>query len=225
MIKWTFACPSSESECAQLIYTYCKQLTAMKLSSASSTSDRVSCMHGPGECIGNMLILCAANLPFPPSTSSSLSSAAGKTPPIRSLGFANCLISKYERIPSRTFVQNCAAEYGIDFGDLNRCVSRGLEMGSVDLDDNDDDDILDEDGYENETDEVEGDKPSGLHLLRKSFKRSKQVGASKSCTVRVDEKVWCIHDGGEWVECGDESRRSDVWTLVDEIERLWQERN
>ena len=208
--------------------------------SASENSDRVSCMHGPGECVGNMLILCAANLPFPASSSSagsdystlssSLSSlSTGKTPAIRSLGFANCLVSRYEDIPDRTFVHNCAAEYGIDFDALNRCVSRGLETGSVELwnaDDSEDDNnaSLKSKKYKtaNRDDEEE---PSGLDLLRKSFARSKKVGASKSCTVRVDEKVWCIHDGGEWTECGDGEYRSEVWALVDEIERLWQDRN
>ncbi len=74
-------------------------------------------MHGQTECLGNMLSLCANNL-FPDN-------------PKISLGFSNCLIMSYQRIPSRDLVQSCALEHGIPFEDLNACVSeegKGLDL-------------------------------------------------------------------------------------------------
>ena len=74
-------------------------------------------MHGQTECLGNMLSLCANNL-FPNN-------------PKISLGFSTCLIMSYKRIPSRDLVQSCALEHGIDFEDLNNCVSeegKGLDL-------------------------------------------------------------------------------------------------
>jgi len=79
--------------------------------------DSVHCMHGPSECLGDSLILCAQSL-YGNST-------------IRSLGFANCLIGDYKQIATRAHVENCALEYGISFEDLNDCVSdsgRGSEL-------------------------------------------------------------------------------------------------
>lgn len=74
-------------------------------------------MHGPSECLGNSLILCAQSI-YHNST-------------LRSLGFANCLIGDYQQIPARAHVENCALEHGIDFEALNACVSdsgRGEEL-------------------------------------------------------------------------------------------------
>ena len=74
-------------------------------------------MHGPTECLGNMLSLCANNL-FPNN-------------PKISLGFSTCLIRSYQRIPSRDLVQSCSLEHGIPFEDLNSCVSeegKGLDL-------------------------------------------------------------------------------------------------
>lgn len=68
-------------------------------------------MHGLGECLGNMISLCANDL-YPSNT-------------IVSLGFTNCLTISYPRIPERSLVQSCALEHGIDFGALNTCVSQG----------------------------------------------------------------------------------------------------
>jgi hypothetical protein len=67
--------------------------------------------------------------------------------------------------------------------------------------------------------------PSGLALLRESFEHSAGLGVRTSCTVRLDEKVWCVRDGGAWKECGDKEGNSEVWSLTGEIKRLWSERN
>ena len=74
-------------------------------------------MHGPTECLGNMLSLCAQDL-FPNRT-------------VVSLGFTTCLVLSYPRIPDRELVENCALEHGIEFEALNSCVSedgKGLDL-------------------------------------------------------------------------------------------------
>ena len=74
-------------------------------------------MHGETECLGNMLSLCAHSL-FPNNTRVSL-------------GFSTCLIISYKRIPDRELVENCALEHGIEFKDINACVSeegKGLDL-------------------------------------------------------------------------------------------------
>lgn len=75
-------------------------------------------MHGPGECLGNIIELCAAELYPDPKVH---------------LGFTMCLTSEYSHIPEQPFVQQCALEHAIDFDRLNECVSRdngqhGLEL-------------------------------------------------------------------------------------------------
>jgi hypothetical protein len=173
--------------------------------SVSEKTSDVECKHGPTECIGNMLMLCAANLPFHSANSGASSSLVStpRTPVIRSLGFANCLISDYEQIPSRSLVEGCSLEHGIDFESLNQCASH------------------EDDNLDDPQDPI-SDDPSGISLLRQSVKHSEDVGVKTSCTVRVDEKVWCVRDGGEWKDC---YNGSGVSTLVEEVERLWEQRN
>ncbi|KAK5939053.1 hypothetical protein PMZ80_008356 [Knufia obscura] len=71
-------------------------------------SDAVACMHGPSECLGDMIELCAARI-YPD--------------PKLYLGFANCMTSNYSQIPDREFVQSCALEHGVDFERVNKCIS------------------------------------------------------------------------------------------------------
>ncbi|KAL4951846.1 hypothetical protein BDW69DRAFT_31517 [Aspergillus filifer] len=171
------------------------------IATVSNQSSDVDCMHGPGECIGNMLMLCAANLPFPPDRESD---RKGRTPTVRYLGFATCLISSYEEIPDRTLVEQCALEHGIEFDALNECVSQ--------QDDN--------------PNKVQDDRPlSGIALLRESARHSADLGVRTSCTVRLDDSVWCVRDGGIWKDCAENAERSKVSVLVDEIEKLWGQRN
>uniref|UniRef100_A0A093UZP2 GILT-like protein C02D5.2 n=1 Tax=Talaromyces marneffei PM1 TaxID=1077442 RepID=A0A093UZP2_TALMA len=193
-------CPDAKDCLQKLILPAMEQISDkvdFKLSFIGSTSD-IECKHGPTECIGNMLMLCAANLPFPSSQIST-----PRTPVIRSLGFANCLIDDYPEIPSRALVQNCALEHGVDFEALNACASR------------------EDDDFENPGDPTPED-PSGIALLRKSVRHTHDVGVTKSCTVRLDETIWCIRDNGQWKDC---AHGSDVSTFVGEVERLWKERN
>ncbi|KAJ5279176.1 hypothetical protein N7478_004548 [Penicillium angulare] len=176
------------------------------IATVSKESSDIECMHGPTECIGNMLMLCAANLPFPPTENESLlPSTYPRTPIIRSLGFANCLIDDYPLIPDRDLVIHCALEHGIDFDALNRCASQQSD---------------DPDGGSS------GSYPplSGIALLRENALRGEELGVHTSCTVRVDDAVWCVHDGG-WKNCVQDGEGSKPQVLIDEINRLWDERN
>lgn len=119
-----------------------------------------------------MLALCAIHL-YPKD-------------PVIYLGFSNCLVSSFSKIPSRDLVEPCALEHGIPFEDLNGCVS---------------------------------EEGKGLDLLMDSVERSEAAGVKRSCTVRVDDRIWCVRDGGEWKDC---PNGSDTSTLVKEVERLYE---
>lgn len=80
--------------------------------------DGVSCMHGPSECLGNIIELCAADL-YPD--------------PKIYLGFTLCMSKRYPEIPSREVVQDCALEHGISFDKLNDCASRDEGSYGMDL--------------------------------------------------------------------------------------------
>ncbi|KIX04419.1 uncharacterized protein Z518_05287 [Rhinocladiella mackenziei CBS 650.93] len=82
--------------------------TMSYIGSIDPHSDAVSCKHGPGECLGNIIILCAAKA----------------YPDVKLwLGFANCMISDYQDIPERDLVEDCAMEHGLDLQKLNSCIS------------------------------------------------------------------------------------------------------
>ena len=63
-------------------------------------------MHGPEECMGNIVELCAAHL-YPD--------------PKIYLGFTMCLSRDYKDIPQHDLVADCALEHGIDLAKLNEC--------------------------------------------------------------------------------------------------------
>ncbi|KAL6239667.1 hypothetical protein BDW75DRAFT_198000 [Aspergillus navahoensis] len=170
------------------------------IATVSNKSSDVECMHGPGECIGDMLMLCAANLPFIPEDGP----VQDRTPTVRYLGFATCLISSYQEIPDRTLVEQCALEHGIDFDALNDCISQ-------------------QDDDPNKS--IEDGPLSGVRLLRESARHSAELGVKTSCTVRLDDAVWCVRDGGIWKDCAKEGEGSKVPVLVDEIKKLWGQRN
>ncbi|KAF2204658.1 hypothetical protein GQ43DRAFT_428762 [Delitschia confertaspora ATCC 74209] len=49
-----------------------------------------------------------------------------------------------------------------------------------------------------------------MDLLRKSVERSAEANVTKSCTVRLNNKVRCIMDGGDWSECEGGSKPEDL---------------
>jgi hypothetical protein len=108
-------CPDAKDCLHDLIIPVMSQLSAhinltiSYIGTLSDTDDGVTCMHGPTECLGNILQLCAAN-EYPD--------------PKRWLGFTGCTTDQYQKIPERALIEECAAEYGIEFEALNRCASR-----------------------------------------------------------------------------------------------------
>ncbi|SLM35065.1 Gamma interferon inducible lysosomal thiol reductase GILT [Lasallia pustulata] len=173
-------CPDARSCLRELVVPAMEKIADkvdFKLSyigSIDANSDSVSCMHGPTECLGNMLSLCAQTL------------YANYTK--ISLGFTTCMVSSYHDIPKRDLVESCALEHGVDFDKLNGCVS---------------------------------DEGTGMDLLRDSIERSKEAGVIYSCTVRLDGKVRCIRDGGEWKDC---EGGSSVGDLVRDVEEAYAKR-
>jgi len=131
-------------------------------------NDGVACMHGPEECLGNIIELCAAAL-YPD--------------PKIYLGFTMCLAKDYKDIPQRSLVEDCALEHGVEFKKLDECAVR------------------DDGGY-------------GMGLLRDSVRRTIEAGVTKSCTIRLNNEIYCTYDSG--TDC------HGVNDLVIEIEKLYQ---
>jgi len=136
-------------------------------------NDGVDCMHGPEECMGNIIELCAANQYPDPKTY---------------LGFTFCLTQDYKDIPQRSLVEDCALEHGMDFEKINECAVR------------------DDGGF-------------AIGMLRDSVRRSREAGVTKSCTVRLNEQIYCIRDGGKWSDCPNGPGVND---LVIAVEKLYQ---
>ncbi|KAH8900047.1 hypothetical protein GQ53DRAFT_816078 [Thozetella sp. PMI_491] len=72
-------------------------------------NDGVDCKHGPAECLGNIIQLCALTL-YPD--------------PKIYLGFTMCLMRNYHDIPQRSLIEDCALEHAINFDKLNECATR-----------------------------------------------------------------------------------------------------
>lgn len=131
-------------------------------------------MHGPEECLGNIIELCAAHM-YPD--------------PKIYLGFTMCMFRDYQDIPKRELVEDCALEHGIDVEKLASCTN-------------------------------EEDGTLSVERLQKSFNRTTEAGVTKSCTVRLNNEVRCIRDGGEWSDCEGGSTPED---LVKDIWDLWKD--
>ena len=56
----------------------------------------------------------------------------------------------------------------------------------------------------------------GLDLLRQSIARTAQANVTKSCTVRLNENVRCIRDGGKWKECDAGETPEDLIRDIDD---------
>lgn len=75
-------------------------------------------MHGPSECLGDILELCAAHVSPNPKLH---------------LGFTMCMTDDYEHIPDESLVKDCALEHGIDFDKINECASKDDGSYGMDL--------------------------------------------------------------------------------------------
>ncbi|KAJ6784003.1 hypothetical protein PWT90_07780 [Aphanocladium album] len=161
-------CPDTRDALRQLLLPAMQQVydkVDFKLSYIGSLIDGgVKCKHGPSECLGNIIELCAREL-YPD--------------PKISLGFVMCLTRDYQHIPERSLIEDCALEHAIDIKKLNDCATQ------------------DDGAY-------------GLDLLRTSVQHSSDVNATISCTIRLDDQVYCIRDGGEWKNCSHGSSVNDL---------------
>ncbi|KAK6539704.1 hypothetical protein TWF694_009907 [Orbilia ellipsospora] len=79
----------------------------------------MACKHGPDECLGDIIELCAYEI--------------YKPEPQRWLGFINCMGKDYQNIPEDGFVKGCAMEYGLDFDKLEECASSEDKDKGIDL--------------------------------------------------------------------------------------------
>lgn len=140
-------------------------------------NDGVECMHGPEECMGNIIELCAAKLYPSPKTY---------------LGFTMCLTRDYHSIPQRSLIEDCALEHGLDFDTLQKCT-------------------VDENGG------------TGIALLRESVRRSTDAGVTMSCTIRLNEQVYCIRDDGQWKECPTGAGVNDLVLAIEKQYRASEE--
>ena len=61
------------------------------------------------------------------------------------------------------------------------------------------------------------DNGKGLELLRQSVQRSEDAAVTRSCTVRLDGKQWCVRDGGKWKDCNEGNEPKDLIAAVREI--------
>ncbi|KAK8231624.1 hypothetical protein HDK77DRAFT_67825 [Phyllosticta capitalensis] len=61
-----------------------------------------------------------------------------------------------------------------------------------------------------------------VDMLQASFERSSKANVTKSCTIRLNNKIRCIRDGGEWKDCPD---GSDKESLVRDINALYEQLN
>ncbi|RDA84264.1 hypothetical protein CP532_1990, partial [Ophiocordyceps camponoti-leonardi (nom. inval.)] len=133
--------------------------------------DGIKCKHGPDECMGNIVELCAREL-YPDAKTS--------------LGFIYCLTRQYREIPKQALVEDCALEHRVDVKALNECATRD-------------------------------DGAHGLSLLRESVKHTASANVTISCTIRLNDEIYCIRDGGKWIQCPHGPGVSD---LVAAIEKL-----
>lgn len=159
-------------------------------------NDGVDCRHGPSECtislstfpllqsltshptgMGNIIELCAAKL-YPD--------------PKISLGFTMCITRQYRQIPERTLIEDCALEHAIDIKALNECAAK--EDGAYGV-------SLLRDSVQRTIDVRFARRPPRLFRVIALTTNAGQAGVTLSCTVRVDEEVYCIRDGGEWTDC------------------------
>jgi hypothetical protein len=108
-------CPDARDCLSQLLVPVLSKVsshinfTLSYIGQATDADDGVACKHGPTECLGNILQLCAADA-YPD--------------PLQWVGFAMCMERQFEHIPERWLVQECAAEYGMEFSKLNDCASK-----------------------------------------------------------------------------------------------------
>jgi hypothetical protein len=104
-----------------------------------------------------------------------------------------CLTRDYQNIPQRSLIEDCALEHAIDFDLLNDCATKDDGAFGVGM--------LRE-SVRRTADVRFTSTYSSTHLFPSNIPRSFfQAGVTKSCTIRLDNQIYCIRDDGEWVDC------------------------
>lgn len=62
---------------------------------------------------------------------------------------------------------------------------------------------------------VSDDGSLSVDMLRSSMNRSTKAGVTKSCTVRLDDEIFCVRDGGEWKDCPGGNKAEDLVKAVE----------
>lgn len=149
-------------------------------------------MHGDAECRGNVQQLCV-QAHIPPGTPKSLASDASPDDSKAFIGNKHPTLAFIQaqnyfdphQIGSDAYARKSLESIGHSWTEsgVEHCVS-GVENSQDD--DNSDDQSI---GKEGKT------------LLRNSIKRtSNELNAKKSCTILLQGKVRCVHDGS-WYDC------------------------
>lgn len=68
----------------------------------------MACKHGPTECLGNVLHICAQE----------------EYPGEKALDFSACLLHDYPLVPEKELVQACANASDMDFQKINTCAAQ-----------------------------------------------------------------------------------------------------
>ncbi|KAF7903353.1 uncharacterized protein EAF01_006402 [Botrytis porri] len=64
---------------------------------------------------------------------------------------------------------------------------------------------------------VQDDGGYGMGMLRDSVRRSTEAGVVKSCTVRLNEEIFCVRDGRKWTDCPGGSEVNDLILAVEKL--------
>lgn len=129
-----------------------------------------------------------------------------------------CLAKNYHEIPQRSLIEDCALEHAIDFDQLNQCATKddgalgiGLLRDSVKR--SADVRLVPSSRYT-----VTQITPHhGITWYLTHFFPPLQAGVTKSCTVRLDNEIFCIRDGGKWSDCPHGSSVNDLVLAVEKL--------
>ncbi|KAI5455118.1 hypothetical protein NCC49_002389 [Naganishia albida] len=163
----------------------------------------VRCMHGDRECAGNIHQLCMQRHTFnstfspPSSTADEPYISSSSLPPYWSFTLAQNFIDS-SRTGDLDYAKQCAKAVGVNWEEsgVAGCVG---EAGANDA--------------------TSGGK-EGQALLLESVERLIDLDVTKSCTILLEGKIRCVHDGS-WKNCDDGHEILDFVHSIDrEYERL-----
>ncbi|KAG5975458.1 hypothetical protein E4U55_007659 [Claviceps digitariae] len=116
-------CPDTQDALRELILPVMQRVNdkvdfKLNYIGTPTADDGVECKHGPSECMGNIIELCAREV-YPD--------------PKINLGFIMCLTRDYTNIPNRALVEDCALEHAIDIKAINDCATKDDGAHGMDL--------------------------------------------------------------------------------------------